>query len=260
MRYVAASLAVVLAVAIIVERTPVPRGARFGIGFGPGAACALPPRVCDEKCDDLVQIAVDGAGYVDGRLDDENTPESSTSYLRRDLMMAVQYAAARVECKARGWPTGNGGPIVLGDMSERDGSTPGTRRGRPRHPHNTHVAGRDIDIAYFQRGTQDNQLRPICRHADGDIEEFRCIGPPIHLDAYRTAMLIGALLEDTHVRVIGVDARAARPIRAAFRELCDADWIDPDACANDRVTYESVNSGRGWYRGHHNHLHVSWTR
>lgn len=202
-----------------------------------------------------------GPGYIDGRLDGEQTAESSTSYLRRDLMTLVRYAAAKVECKAHDWPTGNGGELVLGDMSERDGSTPGTRFGSPRHPTHTHVGGRDIDIAYFQRDTADNQLRAICDHHAHRRELYRCIGSPTRLDAWRTALFIGVVLEDPRVRVIGVDGRAASPILAAFDELCETGWIEPSACQRRRrITWETHDTGRGWFRGHHNHLHVSWQR
>lgn len=202
-----------------------------------------------------------GPGYVDVRLDSEQTTDTSTSYLRRDLMTLVRYAAAKVACKAASWPTGNGGEIALGDMSERDGSTPGTRVGSPRHPTKTHVAGRDIDLAYFQRDTLDNQLRPICKHKERSVEAYRCIAPPTRLDAWRTALFIGALLEDARVRVIGVDGLAASPIRAAFDELCETGWIERAACnRSDRITFERADTGRGWFRGHHNHMHVSWSR
>jgi hypothetical protein len=220
----------------------------------------LPPDVCvGETCDELVEMPITGRGYFDARLDSEQTPDTSTSYLRRDLLTLVRYAAANVECKSNDWPTGNGGEIALGDMSERDGSTPGTRVGSPRHPKRTHVGGRDIDIAYFQRDTLDNQLRPICEHRDGGVELYRCIAPPTRLDAWRTALFMGALLEDARVRVIGIDGFAAGPILSAFDDLCATDWIERSACQRrSRITFERTNLGRGWFRGHHNHFHVSW--
>jgi hypothetical protein len=177
------------------------------------------------------------------------------------MMMLVRYAAAKTECKTRDWPTGNGGEVALGDMSERDGSTPGTREGNARHPSSTHVGGRDIDIAYFQRDTLDNQLRPICRHRERGVDLFRCIAPPTKLDAWRTAFFIGALLEEDRLRVIGIDGAAAPAILGAFDELCDTEWIDVDACARrSRVVFETLDTHRGWFRGHHNHLHVSWSK
>jgi len=130
--------------------------------------------------------------------------------------------------------------------------------GSPRHPENTHVDGRDIDISYFQKDTIDNQLRPICRHQSHGREMYRCIAPPDRLDESRTALFIGAILEDEGVRVIGIDGAAAAPILGAFDELCATSWIDPVACLRrSRIVYETSDTGRGWFRGHHNHLHVS---
>jgi hypothetical protein len=248
-------------VAMIVRVVPPPRRPRPSLGHGPGPTCDLPPRVCSGvDCELLVEMPLFGPGYVDVQLDSEQTPETSTSYLRREVMMLVRYAAAKTECKTRDWLTGNGGEIGLGDMSERDGATPGTRAGNPRHPSHTHVGGRDIDIAYFQRDTLDNQLRPICRHRERNVELYRCIAPPTKLDPWRTALFIGAILEEDRVRVIGIDAAAAPPILGAFDELCETGWLEPDACRRRaRVVFETLDTRRGWYRGHHNHMHVSWS-
>jgi hypothetical protein len=207
-----------------------------------------------------VEIPSNGSGYVDDRLDDERAAAWSTSYLRRDLMMVVEYAAAKVACKANGWDTGNGAAVGLGDMSERDGATPGTAKGKPRHPTSTHENGRDIDIAYFQRGTLDNRLRPICRHRSAaGADEHRCLVAPERLDAWRTALLIGAVLEEPRIRAIGIDGHAAAAILGAFDELCATGWIDHAACERrDRIRFETRDTGHGWFRGHHNHLHVSY--
>lgn len=222
--------------------------------------CALPPRVCElgaARCGALVRFAPErGPGYEDVPLAAE-VDEHSTSWLRRDLMMLVQYAAAKVACEAARWP-GNGGPIALGDMSERDGSIPGTWSGEPRHGAGTHTGGRDIDLGYFQVGTEDNHLRPICPHLRGGEKQYRCVGPPTTLDADRTALFIGALFEEPRVRAVGMDAAAAAPIEAALRRLCAEGWIARAACARARLAYEREDSGRGWYHGHHHHFHVSW--
>ncbi len=252
---IAAVVTATLAVVVSVANRPF----RRRVGDGPGPECVLPPRGCSgAHCAELVQIPVVGAGYVDGRLANEQTAETSTSYLRRDLIMLVQYAAAKVACKSAGWNTGTGGPIVLSDMSERDGSTPGTLWGAPRHPMHTHRNGQDIDIAYFQQGSGDNQLRPICRHRSAaGVDEHRCLAPPERLDAWRTALFIGAMLEEPRIRVIGIDGAAAPPILGAFKELCETGWISSWACRPERIAFETQSTGRGWFRGHHNHLHVS---
>ena len=40
-------------------------------------------------------------------------------------------------------------------------------------------------------------------------------------------------------------------------QLCAGGWITGTACTRHRVTYETTDMGRGWFRFHHHHLHVS---
>jgi hypothetical protein len=42
--------------------------------------------------------------------------------------------------------------------------------------------------------------------------------------------------------------------------LCTAHRITPDACARAALGYETADTGRLWYFGHHNHMHVSMRR
>jgi hypothetical protein len=86
---------------------------------------------------------------------------------------------------------------------------------------------------------------------------MRCLAPPTRLDAWRTALFIGAFLEEPRIRAIGIDGRAARPILRAFDDLCSAGWIEGAACRSDRIEFETRNQHRGWFYGHHHHLHVS---
>jgi len=215
--------------------------------------CPLPPRECTAHCDELVWFAPSrGPGYEDVPLDGEDTTPESTTYLRRDLMIAIKYAAAKVRC------TAGGHPLVLGDASDRNGETPGMLRLEPRHPRNTHVAGRDIDLGYYQRGTPDNNLRAICPHELEGIEQWHCTSPPTTLDARRTALFLGFLFESPHVRVVGVDGLAAPPIQRALERACTKRTIELVACARIKIAYETEDTGRLWYRGHHGHMHVSW--
>jgi hypothetical protein len=60
------------------------------------------------------------------------------------------------------------------------------------------------------------------------------------------------------VRIVGVDGAASAPIQHALQRACAAGTIDADACARVRLGYETSDTGLRWYRGHHNHMHVSW--
>ena len=225
------------------------------------AACELPPRDCTgDHCGDLVRFWPEiGPGYQDDFVTGENSVVTSTSYLRRDLMMLVKYAAARVACDAADWKSGNGAPIGLGDASDVDGNTPGTLYGRPRHPRTTHERGYDIDIAYYQRGATDNRIRPVCPTGDG-MDAFRCVKPPDTLDAKRTALFIGTLFESDRVRIIGVDGNVAKPVRQQIRRLCADGILSKHACERIKLGYETEPTGRSWYYSHHNHMHVSFKR
>jgi hypothetical protein len=215
--------------------------------------CELPPRDCIHDCATLIRAPESGVGYEDVPLDDEQTPETSTSYVRRDVMMLVAYATAKVACDAPG-----AGLLALGDMSDREGRTPGTAKGRVRHPATTHVDGRDIDMAYFQTGTVDQHLRPVCEHRIAGENQRHCVAPPTTLDAWRTALLVGALFESTRVRVVGVDGQVAPLLLGAIGAACAFGKIERDACARVSLGFEIVDEGRGWFYAHHNHLHVSW--
>jgi hypothetical protein len=219
-----------------------------------GTWCALrsppanAPQDCAGDCGELVRFLPSiGPGYFDDAVPEEQGSLSSTSYVRRDLMMLVKRAAARV---------GTDHPIGLGDGSERDGRTPGSRYGRPRHPRHTHRDGRDMDIAYYQRGTDDNRLRAVCPVGTG-IDAFHCIGPPDHLDVRRTALFIATLYESDRVRIVGVDGMVAPLLSHELERICKRGIVSKEACGRMRLGYETEPSGRGWYYGHHNHMHVS---
>lgn len=222
------------------------------------AACELPPRDCVEGCDELVQLLpAMGPGYHDDVIYWEDSSISSTSYMRRELMMLVKYAAARVACDAADWP-GNGGTLGLGDASDVDGNTPGTAYGHPRHPKRTHEGGYDIDIAYYQRGTKDNGVRPVCPTDSEDA--FHCTGKPNLLDARRTALFVGTLFESDRVRIVGIDGMVAKPLVTQLDRMCKSGMITPDACRRIALGYETAPTGRHWFYGHHNHLHLSLKR
>lgn len=200
-----------------------------------------------------------GPGYFDDVMLWEDSPPWSTSYLRRDLMMLIKYAAARVACDAADWKSGNGAPLGLGDASDVDGNIPGTAYGKPRHPRASHEHGRDIDIAYYQRGVADNRVQPVCPTGDG-MDAFRCVSRPTTLDAKRTALFIGTLFESDRVRIVGVDGEVAKPVLDQIRRLCRREMLTADACARIKLGYETKPTGRHWYYSHHNHMHVSLHR
>lgn len=238
-----------------------------GPGPGPGPDCTgkLPQRDCTgtlSYCGELLPFEPDlGPGYEDYPLNGETQSNQYRSYLRRDAQMLVKYAAAYVECKAKAWNTGNGGLIGLGDMSESNGAIPGTSVGQPGHPAGTHVNGHDIDIGYFQAGTNDNRLRPICPHTSGGKDQYHCVSAPDSLDLWRTTLFLGAMMTSEIVRVIGVDGQVGSLVESAMPALCSTGWLPAKSCTmvGSKLAYEVTDTGMGWYLFHHHHLHLSVT-
>ena len=225
-----------------------------GAGTVPDWRCSGTAAFCGE----LVPFDPDmGPGWWDYPLNGETATDQYRSYIRRDVMMLVKYAAAMVDCQAAGWTFGNGGALGLGDMSEADGSIPGTREGSPGHPAGTHVNGHDMDIAYYQTGTADNRLRSVCAHTSGGEDAYHCTGEPTMLDPWRTALFIGHLHATPQLRVIGVDGRVGPLVDSAMSQLCGGGWLSGTACSSSRMTYETTDMGRGWFYFHHHHLHIS---
>ncbi len=237
------------------------------VGEGPGddtVDCPdLPELFCDpsaEDCAELIQFdPTDGDGYNDYPENGETASDQYRSWLRRDGVYLVKYAAAYVACKAAEWAFGNGGDIGLIDMSEEDGSIPGSSIGQPGHPAGTHTNGHDIDLAYYQVNTADNRARPICDHYDSGGEAYHCTASPDKLDPWRTALFIGAMHDHPDLRVIGCDGRAGPIIEYALEKLCDGGWLSNSACSYPKLAYELTDEGMGWYLFHHHHIHVSFS-
>jgi len=175
------------------------------------------------------------------------------SYLRHDTAMLVKYAAASVACMMPGSPG-----IGLGDMSMSNGGIPATN-GQLRHPKGTHTYGRDIDIAYYQTGQPNNNLRSVCPHTSGGKEAYHCTGAPNILDVPRTTLFLAKIMESSRVRVIGVDGKIGPLVTSYAKTLHSKGMITSAAYSNfsKRLAYETTNKGMGWYYFHHHHLHLS---
>lgn len=230
-----------------------------GPGPGPGPTCSsLPTRDCTSGCSTLVSFNPrTTAHYDDYPINGETATNQYRSYLRQDLKMLVDYATAKTYCKSAMWTAGNGGALGLGDMSEANGAIPGTSIGSPGHPSGTHTNGYDIDLGYYQIGTADNRLRPICPHLNGSSEANHCTADPDHLDVWRHALFLGHVFESTRTRVIGVDGKAGPMIVSAMNTLCSNNWLSSTACNNISLAYETTDNGQGWYYFHHHHSHIS---
>jgi len=235
----------------------------------PTLSCsAEPPLRCGGGgvfCGELVPFEpVAGAGYVNDPVNGESAADQYRSYLAREVVTMIKYAVARVDCESASWGYGPDLALALGDMSESDGSIPGTSVGRPAHPAGTHEGGRDIDVAHYQidagvfpRGDKAHRLRPVCVHARLGMEVNHCTDVPHLLDPWRTALLIARLADHPRLRVVGVDGEVGPLVEESLDQLVVAGWIDPELRQRIPLAYETTDSGRGWFRHHHHHIHIS---
>ena len=231
-----------------------------------GGPCAdVPPRECVGTaafCGELVRFEpAEAEGYVDYPVIDETASNQYRSYARRDVVALVQYAAARVACVTRDdAPTFH--PLGLGDMSEADGSIPGTSGGDPGHPAGTHTAGTDVDVSYYQLGTADNQIRPVCPVRSGGVDVYHCSAAPTSLDVRRTTLFFAALAESDQLRVIGVDGQIGTLVLGDLDALCAAGTVPAAACTRlrERLAFETTDGGLGWFYFHYARATVSFRR
>ncbi len=91
-------------------------------------------------------------------------------------------------------------------------------------------------------------------------DALHCTGPPNLLDAKRTALFIGTLFESDRVRIVGIDGMVAKPIRDQLARMCRMGLVTAEACKRIALGYETEPTGRQWFYGHHNHLHLSLKR
>jgi hypothetical protein len=208
----------------------------------------LPPLLCTghaEYCSELLPFEpVVGPGFLNYLVKDETWDDQYRSYVRRDLMQAVKYAAAKVESRTSDWEYGNFAPLGLGDMSDANGQSPATN-GIPDHL--THEDGNHIDIAYYQLYATDNLLRPVGRHQNGYLT-----ATPYALDRWRTALFLAYLSEHPHLRYVAVDEQVGLALEEAFLDLEELGWIDAGVRAQIPLVY-----GEGVTAGHHDHMHVA---
>ncbi len=199
----------------------------------------------------------DGPGYTNYPLNGETATDQYRSFARKDTMMLVKYAAALVACKTKGWRMGNGKVLALGDMSEANGSIPGTREKDPGHPEGTHMNGYDMDIGYYQLKGNDNQLRPICAHVENGKEAYHCTAAPNNLDLWRQSMILGTMFSTDRIRVIGVDGKVGALVMVAMTSLCKEGFLPSESCTAEKLAYEETDRGEGWYLFHLHHFHIS---
>jgi hypothetical protein len=169
--------------------------------------------------------------------------EARYSNLRRELIYLVRWAAAETAATFE-----NTNPIGLLDMSQADGDVPGRQDNQLRHPEGTHVDGNDIDIAYYQTGS-NNLGRSVCPE-----NGYFCTDTPDILDARRSAFFISRLMKTKNLRVVGVDTLIYPELMDAAEELRGEGLL---SFGDVQKMRSYLAYGDGW-PFHQHHLHFSW--
>ncbi len=221
----------------------------------PSPRCAGSAAHCGELA--LFDPAI-GPGYVDVPIALETWDDQYRSYLRRDVAAIIRHAAVKTACLSRDWEDGNGMPLMLADMSEKDGSIPGTSIAYPTHPRGSHTAGYDIDVGYYQTAFfPNNYIRTVCDHYVNRRDALRCVGPPHGLDVRRNALFTALVEEQPLIRCVGVDGVIGPLLEETQRDLFDEGLITREQLEANKLCYEEEDNRRGWFRSHHNHIHIS---
>jgi len=180
---------------------------------------------------------------------------SKWAWLRLDTWMLVKYAAAATACVMPGsWP------ISMADGSNQSGTTPKDSKGNYRHPPSSHVNGVDIDVAYYQTGTKDNDPRAVCDETNGaGVKVNHCTAFPTTMDWKRSTFFLAKMFESGRIRVAGVDGMIGPQMMKEADKLYKDKLLTGRALRTlkKRLRWEITNTGQGWYLSHHNHVHVS---
>ena len=207
----------------------------------------------------LIQFPLPDA--LDEWVEDAYFFQSPANYrwARRELIMLVRNALHFTRVQFPGTK-----PLGIGDICQRDGTTPGFDIGQPRHSESTHDQGASIDLAYYttlaENGTLDsNPLRIICDANGGSNDGAFCAASATQthvVDLPRQAYFMAMLLGSPRVRVIGVDRMIAPLLQAEALRQKDLGWITSTAT---QAFQTKVASGDGWPFHHHNiHVAMQW--
>jgi hypothetical protein len=181
---------------------------------------------------------------------------SNYRWARREVIMYIRYALYEVQQQ---FPGTN--PLGIIDISQQDGLTPGMDTCNLRHPEKTHSQGGNIDVAYYQTGS-DNSARIICDAESGSNDGYYCEPSAVDthiVDLERTTYFIAKLsclpdCENTRFRVAGVDHVIGPLIEETALQLREDQIISDDEYNNlsNMLAY-----GEGW-PFHHHHIHLSF--
>jgi penicillin-insensitive murein endopeptidase len=152
----------------------------------------------------------------------------------------VAMVASAAEVVAAAFP---GTRLMVGDLSHR--------RGGRLHPHDSHRAGRDVDLGFFLTDPDGNHVVPrgfVGLNARGRGRDRH--GEQYRFDVERNWALVETILRDesVHVQFILINAHLKRLLRAHARRA----GVDRDLLAR----FEEIAANRSGSSSHRSHFHV----
>ena len=174
---------------------------------------------------------------------------SSYFWARRELVALVRSA---LRATADEFP--GAGTIYFADACQEDGLTPGHDIGELRHCRTCHDQGGNIDIAYYQTGS-DNWTRTVCGPGGANVtaDGTQCTAAAAagHIvDIDRQVFFMAKIFDSPRARAIGVDPILATVLQARAAEMRAEGTITDEG-------YAGIESRLGLWATHHDHIHVS---
>ncbi len=194
---------------------------------------------CEDDCAHLLQLPLPLDPARDGYTIDGSV--FRYQYGRRDLVMFLRHMGRRLASLGMV-------PIVIRDLSQWDGQTPGLDAGYARH--GSHDRGKDVDVGLYGEDGR-NALRSYCT-AETTERGRECIPGTIRgFDGHANAILLGDVYASGRVSMCFLD-----------RELIPAMIDGADEAAMEGLIEEAVvplfADGRHLqhWPNHHNHVHI----
>jgi hypothetical protein len=197
------------------------------------------------ECSSAIQIPVEGDGFI-------STHDRYHSWVKKYIFEAVEYSIKSTDCVL-------GGPSNLGKLGLGDSGTP-NGRDVPGHPMFTHHENRSIDIAFFQKNTPNNHLRPVCVYKVDGVDKEHCVEEPHLIDYQRTAVFVTKLLESPRLSFIGVDAKISEGLERSIKKMCkDSNFLaGSKGCSRLDLIRSTKSTDSLLFRHHHHHMHVNF--
>ncbi len=195
---------------------------------------------CEDDCERLLQLPLPVDSSAEGYA---WTPSTVMRYWfgRRDLLQMIRHATRAVADLGHG-------PVLVGDLSQWDGLTPGTDTGSLRHA--SHQRGKDVDITLYG-SDGEAPWRSYCDPVDSGDGRECTPGSASGYDGRANATLYAGFLTSGRVTMSFLDAELIPLTITGAEAAAAAGEVDPSLVP----LYGDGTHLQHW-PNHDNHLHV----